>query len=177
MPRALFLLDEKRVAQGKKEAMTLDQLVDDLGIEEALKAWDTASPSPDHKAVEAELRHLAAVLKAACRGLGPNEPAVIEVVHRLVSLVESEHGAAAAACLVPLSRACPAAAAEFMGPLRVLLKSGTQVTRRRAAIGFASVVKGLGLGAMHQYGVMDFLAGLLKAGTLSMCPAANNLTA
>ena len=69
MPRALFLLDEKRVAQGKKEAMTLDQLVDDLGIEEALKAWDTASPSPDHKAVEAELRHLAAVLKAACRGV------------------------------------------------------------------------------------------------------------
>lgn len=165
MPRALFLLDEKRVVPqgGKKEPSSIDELVDALGCEEAQKSWEAAPSATHDKQHEAVLRSLAAVLKAAVRGLAPNEPSVIDVAMRLVTMVDTEHGDAASACLVQLSRACPAAAAELMGPLRQLLKEGqSQVSRRRAAVGFGSVVKGLGLGAVFKYGVMDFLAGLVS---------------
>jgi len=183
MPRALFILDEKRQPVGRKQACSIDELVDELGSEEASKLWDETQEMPVDKTLENELRHLCALLKIACRGLEQNDPAIMALADRLVAMLPDQ-GSLAAACLAPLAGACPGHAAALMAPVRSLLQQGetqvftmyrifartgmshyripSQVARRRAAIGFGSLLKGLGIGAIRQYSVMAFLDELGK---------------
>lgn len=175
MPRAQFVLDEKRVPKGRKKEYTIDSFIDEYGPDDGSARWAEAEPF-NTKAEEGELRHLVALLRNALLQVKEGEPAVLSVVEKLIvnlpSRVTTDPATgnktsvlprpAAAACLIPLVQKCRSQIDPVMAQLKECLRAGeTQVIRRCAALGFASVLKGLGIGSIKAYGVMEFLAGLL----------------
>ena len=174
MPRAMFILDQRRVPVGRKKSYTLDTFVDEYGPEDGNKRWAAASPENDKTEANA-IRELVLVLRGVAASVEPNQPAMVELVHRLLLALPCSATAnaegnrthlfprpAAAAVLPTLVKTVPNHATEIVATLLESLSTGeTQVIRRSAAVGLASVLKGLGMDSIRAHGVMPHLDRLI----------------
>eukprot|EP00899_Mesostigma_viride_P018162 jgi/Mesvir1/26347/Mv22521-RA.1 len=105
-------------------------------------------------------------LGASAKHLAPTDPKVLVIVERLLEVLNTPSEAvqrAVSDCLVPLMSSFKAEPDTIVGRLlERVLKGEKYAVRRGAAFGLGGVIKGLGMAALSQCGVMDKLKAAVE---------------
>ena len=99
MPRALFILDEKRAPVGRKAApgkkaaamYTLDSFMEEYGPEDGNTKWEASKPAEKEvDSGENDIRQIVLLTRKMVADISPNHPGILELVTKLVNLLPSE---------------------------------------------------------------------------------------
>lgn len=161
---SMFIADERRIDKTDKKPYSYEAFMDEYGPEQVEKNWAKSKPK-ESKTNDIVCGQLCALVKKlACSAPSSEQPQLIQLAEMLVVCIGQQQAVqSSAGCLSSVCRALKGNATGIVDSLKQMLVSAdNHLARRSAAMGLCGAIKGLGLGAVKDYGMVKFLQDLVS---------------
>jgi len=169
---AMHISDERRIDRSDKKPYSYEAFMDEYGpesgkaygsLEQVETNWAKAKPK-ESKTNDIVCGQLCALVKKlACSAPSSEQPQLIQLAEMLVGCIGQQQAVqSSAGCLSSVCRALRGNAEGIVDSLKQMLVSAdSHLARRSAAMGLCGAIKGLGLAAVKDYGMIKFLKDLV----------------